>query len=107
MGALANFLVSVFGSLFGFLATYFGKKAAIGAAVGTTLLAATTAFYLAIKALVVGLMSQITNQWFLMAFYAIWPSNAELCLSACIAADLAVLLYRYQLMTIRAVASAS
>ncbi len=107
MGALASFLVSVFGSAFGFLATYFGKKVAIGTAVGVTLLAVTTAFYLAIKLLVVGLVSQVSNQWFLMAFYAIWPSNAELCISACVAADVAAFLYRHQLMTIRAVATAT
>lgn len=103
MQFLAAFLVSVFGKLFDYFATYVGKKVALGGAIVATSLALLTAFWIALKALVVGLMHQVTNQTMLMAFYAIWPSNAELCLSAYWSAQLAAFIYREHRENLRAI----
>lgn len=104
---MGGFLTSVFGALFSFFASYIGKKVAVGAAVAATLLTVTTAFYVAIKLLVVGVTSAVTNQWLLMGFYAVWPSNAETCITAMFAAEVAGFLYRHQLLTIRVVSSSN
>lgn len=103
MQFLAAFLISAFGKLFDFFATYLGKKVAIGGAILATSLALLTAFWIALKALVVGLMHQITNQHVLMAFYALWPSNAELCLSAYWTAQLVAFIYREHRENLRAI----
>lgn len=102
---LAGFLIQIFGGVLGFLASYFTKKVAIGVSVAAVLLTVTTAFYLALKALIAGVMLGVSNPWFLMAFYAIWPSNAETCITAIFSAEILSFLYRHQLMTIKAVAS--
>lgn len=100
---MAAFFASVFSSLFAFLASYISKKVALGAAVVATLLTTTTAFYVVMKALVAGVAYSISNQYLLMGFYAVWPSNAETCLAAIFAAEIAAFLYRHQLLTIKAV----
>jgi len=105
MTFFASFLVSVFGSLFGFLAQHVTKKVALGAAVLAVSAALLGGFYLAIKALVVGLSFTVTNQYLLMGFYMVWPSNAELALSAVISAKVAAFLYRVHSDNLRAVSS--
>lgn len=103
MQYLAAFLVAAFGKLFEFIATHIGKKVAMGGAIIGTSLALLTAFWIALKALVVGLMSQVTNQHVLMGFYALWPSNAELCLSAYWTAQLVAFIYREHRENLRAI----
>lgn len=103
MQYLAGFLVAVFGKLLDYFATYVGKKVAVGGAIIATSLGLLTAFWLAMKALVVGLVHQVTNQHLLMAFYAIWPSNAELCLSAYWTAQLVAFIYREHRENLRAI----
>jgi hypothetical protein len=104
MGA---FFSAIFGTLFGWIAQYFTKKIAYGAAVSAALLAVTTTFYLAISALISGLGGLITDQWLLMGFYACLPSNTQTCLTVCFSAEMLGFLYRHQLMTIKAVSSAT
>lgn len=106
MSLFAQFLASVFGGLFSFFAQYFTKKVAVLTTVMATMTAITAAFYLAIKALIQGLMVPINNEWLLMGFYAFWPNNAELCLSACFAAEIAAFIYRMHMDTVRTVAAA-
>lgn len=104
MGA---FFTAIFGSLFGWISTYFTKKVAYGAAVASAILASTTAFYSAVVVLVNNLGGLITDQWLLMGFFAVMPSNTATCLTACFTAELLSFFYRHQLMTIKAVSSAS
>ena len=103
MQYLATFLIAAFSQLFGYFATYVGKKVAIGGAIVASSLVLLTAFYVALKALVVGLIHQVTNQTLLMAFYAVWPSNAELCLSAYWTAQLVAFIYREHRENLRAI----
>lgn len=103
MQYLAGFLIAVFGKIFDYLATYVSKKIALGSAVVATSLALMTAFWLALKLLVAGLVHQVTNQSLLMAFYAVWPSNAELCLSVYWTAQLTAFIYREHRENLRAI----
>lgn len=103
MQFFAGVLIAFFGKLFDYFATYVGKKVAIGGAIIATSLALLTAFWIALKALVVGLMHQVTNQYVLMSFYALWPSNAELCLSAYWTAQLVAFIYREHRENLRAI----
>jgi hypothetical protein len=102
MQYLASFLVVVFGKIFDFFATYITKKIALLGAVVTTSVALMTAFWVALKALIFGLMHQVTNQTILMGFYAIWPSNAELCISTYWTAQLVAYIYREHRENLRA-----
>lgn len=101
MPIFAAFLFNVFSALFGFLATYFTKRIALGAASVAMVLAVTVTFYTLIKSLVAGIMGNITNEWLLMGIYACIPGNFETCLTAVLVADTAAFLYRYQLANIR------
>lgn len=94
MSYFAGFLIAAFGKLFDWIAGWVGKKVAAGSAVLATSLALLTAFYAALKLLIVGLMYQVQNQYILQAFYALWPSNAELCISAYWTAQVTAFIYR-------------
>lgn len=97
------FLLASFGKLFDWLLAFVGKKIAAGAAVLATSLALLTAFYIALKLLVVGLTYQISNQYMLQAFYVLWPSNAELCLSAYWTAQVTAFVYREHRENLKAI----
>jgi hypothetical protein len=99
----AAFLVSFFGKLFDAFANLISKKVALGGAIVTTSLLLLTAFWVALKSLVWGLVSQITNEYVLMAFYGLWPSNAEICLSAYWTAQLTAFIYREHRENLRAI----
>jgi hypothetical protein len=103
MSYFAGFLIAGFGKLFDWLLQFVGKKIAAGAAILATSLALLGAFYIALKALIFGLMSQISNQFVLQAFYALWPSNAELCLSAYWTAQVTAFVYREHRENLRAI----
>lgn len=104
---LGNLIANIFGNLFAFFVSYVGKKVAVAAAITATVLAVMTAFYVAVKLLVVGVMSAIPNPWLLMIFYSVWPSNAETCFSAIFGVEVLAFLVRHKIMTIKAVASAN
>lgn len=95
MSKLAAFLLIVFTSCFDFIAKYFSRKVAIGATSVAAMLSVTTAFYLTIKGLVNFSVSQITNEYLLMGFYACWPDNADACIAICLSADVIAFMYRY------------
>ncbi|MDR0775979.1 MAG: minor coat protein [Azonexus sp.] len=103
MQFFAGFLVAAFGKLFEFFAAYVGKKIAIGGAILAASLTLLTVFWITLKALVVGLVHQVSNQTLLMAFYAIWPSNAELCISAYWTAQLVAFIYREHRENLKAI----
>lgn len=103
MNWLAAFLIAGFGKFFDYLLAFVGKKIAAGAAVLATSLALLTAFYIALKLLVVGLTYQISNQYMLQAFYVLWPSNAELCLSAYWTAQVTAFVYREHRENLKAI----
>lgn len=84
-------------ALFSWIVSWIGAKAGLIATVATVSLALTAAAFVAIKALIVGLVSLVTYEPFLMAFWACWPANAETCIAACLGADLVVFLYRYKM----------
>jgi uncharacterized membrane protein YeaQ/YmgE (transglycosylase-associated protein family) len=104
MGA---FFSMIFGTLFGWIAQYFTKKLAYGTAVAGALLAVTTTFYVTMKALIDALGGAITDPWLLMGFYSCLPDNTVTCLTVCFSAEILSFLYRHQLMTIKAVSSAT
>jgi uncharacterized membrane protein YeaQ/YmgE (transglycosylase-associated protein family) len=104
MHLLAGFFISVCSGIFAFLAKFFAHKLAITGALIATVLAATSVCYGVMQAVVVGLVGSVDNEWFLMAFYLCWPDNATTCLSAMFATDVAVFLYRHQVIIACAVA---
>lgn len=104
---MGTFFSAIFGTLFGWVATYFTKKLSYGIAVSAALLAVSVAFYTAAHALVSQLGGLITNEWLLMGFYSCLPDNAVTCMTACFTAEILGFLYRHQLMTIKAVSSAT
>ena len=99
----AGLLIAAFGKLFDYFLQFVGKKIAVGAAVIATSLALLTAFFIALKLLVIGLTYQISNQYVLQAFYVLWPSNAELCLSAYWTAQVTAFIYREHRENLRAI----
>lgn len=107
MSYLATFLVSVFSGFFTWLAQYFSKKTAFAVTLGATGLSMTIAFYVAIKLLVSGLVYTISNQYLLMGFWALWPDNADICIAACLSADVAAFVYRYKMKMIEMITAAS
>lgn len=107
MSRFAEFLGSVFAGLFGFFATWLGKKVALGGAVAATLLGVTVAFYVAVNGLLSTVMVLIPNDTLVMVFHSLLPSNFATCITAILTTDVAAFLYSHQLMTIKAVAQAS
>lgn len=104
---MGGFFSAVFGTLFGWIAQYFTKKVTYGTAVAAALLAVTSAFYIAVHALVNSLGGVITNEWLLMGIYSVLPDNAVTCLTACFSAEILGFVYRHQIITIKAVSAAS
>jgi hypothetical protein len=94
MSALARFLMNAFGQLVTSISLLVSAKVAVGGAAIAVSLVLLTAFYVAMKLLVLGLTFTISNQYLLMGFYMIWPSNAELCISIYWTARLTLFLYR-------------
>lgn len=107
MTYLAQFFVSIFSGLFTWLAGYFTRKTALALTVIATGLAMTTTFYVSIKLLVSGVVATVSNQYLLMGFWALWPDNADLCISACLSADVAAFVYRYKLKIMQMITAAT
>lgn len=100
---LAAFLLSAFGKLFDWFAVYIGKKVAMGAAVLATAAALLGVFYLALKALVLALAYNVTNEYLLMGFYMLWPDNAEVCIGAYWTAQVTAFIYREHRENLKAI----
>ena len=106
MPFLAAFLASVFGSIFTVLVKHFTHRVAMALTITAAVLAVTLAFYVSIKLLVSGVTRLIDNHYLLMAFWALWPDNADLCISACFGADVAAFIYRYKLKVVSMISRA-
>ncbi|WP_068636746.1 DUF5455 family protein [Thauera butanivorans] len=107
MTYLAQFLISIFGGLFTWLAQYFTRKTAMALTLVATGLAMTTTFYLSIKLLVTGVVGAISNQYLLMGFWALWPDNADVCIAACLSADVGAFVYRYKMKMMQMITASS
>jgi hypothetical protein len=94
MKYLAVLIAELFGTLFVWIAGFIGSKVAVGAVVAVTAVAMVTSLFFALKALTVGVVSLVPNETFRMVFFTIWPSNAETCIVACLAADISVFMYK-------------
>lgn len=104
---MGNFFTGIFGSIFGWIATYFTKKVASGLVVSASLIAATGIFYTAAHALLSNLGGLITEEWLLVGFYGVLPDNAVTCLTVCFSAEIFGFLYREKIKLIRAIGNSS
>ena len=101
MGA---FFSTAFGGLVAFFGQWLTKKTALGLTMITTITALTLALYIALKLLVASLLAVIVNKWVLIGMSVIWPPNADACIAAMFACDIAVFLYRTHVENIKAIA---
>lgn len=97
MARLAVLIADLFATAFGWFSGYLGSKVAVVLAVVATSLTLVVTFFIALKALTIGVVSYVPYEPFRMGFWACWPSNAETCVAACWGADVAAFLYRYRL----------
>ncbi len=100
----ANWFAGIFGSLFALVAHWFTARAALFVTIAAVSLSLTLGLFVAIKALVAGVLATVPFEPFVMGFYACWPGNAETCMAACFGADVAVFIYRYKVGLIEALA---
>lgn len=102
MPFFADFLVSVFGQIFTFLAARIGTRIAMIALAVTAFAAALTALYASLR-LLVGTVtyafdaSSPLGHWLVIGLNLVLPDNWDVCLSVKIATDLAVFLYQWNM----------
>jgi hypothetical protein len=99
MPMLGALLGGFFTGFITFLASWIGKKAALAVAVVAVFVALLVALWAAITALVSGLVVATPTggafEYFWMGFFLLMPSNWSAVLAACLSADVAVFLYRF------------
>lgn len=119
MFRLAAFLSGALTSVFGWITTYFGVRAAtITAMVGAYVVATAAAYaclngFFALLDVFAGFGSEGgcaqahgACDWISMAFWSLWPSNANTVIAICIGADACVFLWRYKLGLLAAISRA-
>jgi hypothetical protein len=102
MGALANWLTSLFVSLATYFGAWFTKRAAFIAAGLTTFAGMVASIYGAMAALVGGMSAAFPNGGLIAT--GVWlfvPDNTAVCLSAMIAADVALSLFFWQFVNLK------
>ena len=104
MPLLGALLSGFFTGLISWLTTWIGKKAALAVAVTAVFVALLVGLWAAITAIVAGLVV-VTPQggiweYFWMGFFLIMPDNWIPVMSACLSADVAVFLYRFNMARI-------
>lgn len=106
MPLLAGLLGGLFSGLVEFLARYFTKKVAIGAAAVAAFGLLTLTLWTAIGAALAGVAATFpagsavaTGVWLCV------PDNASACVAACISVDTAVALYRWNLGSLKLASS--
>jgi len=104
MNFVAAFFASAFGELFRIIAKYVGQRVATGVILTAAIVAASFVLYGVIHLLITGLVSTVDNEYFLMAFYMVWPSNGTLCITACFTSDIAVFIYKHKVRLMIAMA---
>lgn len=105
MQLLAAFLVPFFTAIATFLAQYFTRKAAVSVAMVAAVAAVTAGFYAGVQALLQGIAAGINDPDIVMIWWSVWPTNGATCISACVGADVAGFLWRYQKKMIETIAA--
>jgi hypothetical protein len=107
MPLLAGLLVTLFSGLVGLLTTWLTKKVALVVAAIATFGALTIALVVAMQALVAGLLLAFpeVDPVVLTFLWVAVPDNLPACVAACIGADTAVALYRWNSANLRLAAS--
>ena len=99
MARLAEYFASVFGGFLEILVAWLGKKAAFAVALLAAYVTALTALWASISLLIGGLVSMLPQNSYTGAIFVglnlVIPTNFELCVSAMLASDLVVFLYRF------------
>lgn len=96
MQFLAQFLLQAVNALLTYLASRFTKKIGMAIFTITVVVTLSLSLFLLLKSLVFGLEYFITDKYVLMVMTALWPSNAEACVTAILTADLAVYIFRFK-----------
>lgn len=97
---LANFFVSLVGSVVGYFGQSLAKKTLFATAAIAAFLALTTAFVLVVKALLVGIV-YVLPPWAASVAGLMLPSNFSVCISALISARVARWIYEYHVETLK------
>ncbi|MEC5386733.1 DUF5455 family protein [Uliginosibacterium sp. H3] len=99
-----SWLAQFFTAALAWLAGYFGKRAALAIAVVAVFVSMLVALWALIHGLVTGLVYVTPKggvfDGFWMGFFLVMPSNWQVCASACLSADVAVFLYRFNVTRI-------
>jgi len=99
---LANFFVSLAGSILGYFGQALTKKTLFATAAVAAFVSLTTAFVLVVKALLVGIV-YVLPPWAASVAGLILPSNFSVCISALISARIARWIYDYHVQTLKLV----
>lgn len=95
---MIQFLAGILGSLAGFFGQWMTKKAAIGSAALAALAAFTIGFWVALKALMMGVLVAAPSicelSWLI-------PDNAAACVSVCISATIVKAVYDWHVENIK------
>lgn len=106
MPLLGSLLVTLFGSIASFLVKFLGVRLAAITAAIATYTTLTLALYAAMAAAAQGIAAAFPSLW-LTGIWIMVPDNAGACLSACILADTAVALYRWNMGSLQLAAGAA
>lgn len=102
MNILGGLLVGIFSGLTDFFVRFVTKKTALGAAAVTVFSGLTLALFASIGALLQGIVAVFpTDSAILMGLWVAIPDNTQAVVSAVIAADTAVALYRWNVENLR------
>lgn len=102
MGIIAGLLAGLFSGLTDFFVKWFTKKVAIGVAAVTVFAGLTLALFGTISALFVGLISYLpADSALLVGLWVAFPPNLPAVMSALIAADTAIALYRWNVENLK------
>lgn len=102
---LATLLVSIFNALVNFFVVWFTKKTAIGLAAIAVFFTLTVGLWTIVGTSLHALTyALLDHPGFLMGLWVAVPSNAQACISATIAADTAIALYKWNNENLRLMA---
>jgi len=95
MAKMAAWFLKIFTTLSLFFAKFVTRKFAILLSASTVLISMTVAVFTALHGAISGIASSITNPYILMGFGAVWPANADACLSVYFSARVTVWAYNF------------
>lgn len=101
MPLLATLLSNLFGAVAGWLATFVGKRLAVGMTAVATLAGLTATFYGAMSLLLNGIAAGVPSMpGAEIGMWVACPNNLPVCFSAILSCDVTVALYRWSLKNI-------